>query len=827
MSFNDLLIILNKELNSTLGNQISKDIRNLFPVILVDEFQDTDQQQYNIFKKIYMNQPKNIILLIGDPKQAIYSFRGANIFTYLKALSEIKKCYTLKNNWRSSSTMVKGVNKLFSNRSYPFLFKNIIFHPISYTIQKLNYHFIINNKIKSGITFWYLNKEISVNLYKEKMSYQCAYKIYKLIILGQKNKAFLNKNGKNKNINISDITVLVRNRYEYNILKKEFIKFNLPYIYLSKFDNIFKKQEAKELLILLTSILEPNKKKNIRNFLARKLFNINLCYFDDNKKKSFIEKIIYKFHKYKFIWEKKGILNMLETIFIKDSFFKKNILNSIQKKKIANILYLGELIQISCFNKKNNKAIIKWLLQQITYPNKILLNKQNKLYDNINKIKIMTIHQSKGLQFPIVWLPFIASNTLDLINDNGIIFYDEKNFKITIDFQKHHKSIKSFLKESLSENLRLLYVALTRSIFHCSIGIANIKFNNLKQQNLYSLYTTSLNFLIKKKNNISNIDFKKILYSLKNKNICIKNIQQKKILKLKNIYKTNIKKESLFKFKNENYNYINKILLSYSKIKKQQSYNFNYFNNSYKYKFLNFNQTNIKKTQYTFPIGKNIGIMIHNIFEKLDFTKSITRNFIKKELIKKNINISWNIILTNWLNNILRTSLGQNKIILNKINNENKITEFEFLLSIKNFLFFEEFNNIINKYDSISNKLPKLNFQKIKGFLTGIIDLILLWDTKYYIIDYKTNWLGYNSKYYQKKYLEKDICLNRYDIQYHIYTLALHKYLNYRINNYNYEKNFGGIIFLYIRGIHKKKKNGIWEIKPSYKIISKLDKLFC
>ncbi|WP_168919823.1 exodeoxyribonuclease V subunit beta [Enterobacteriaceae endosymbiont of Donacia clavipes] len=826
ISFNDLLNILNKELNGISGDQISKDIRNLFPVVLVDEFQDTDQQQYNILKKIYLNQSKHIIFLIGDPKQAIYSFRGANIFTYLQASSEIKKCYTLKNNWRSSSTMVNSVNKLFSNRSHPFLFKNIVFRPIFYTIKKLNYHLIINDKIKPGITFWYMNKKISINLYKKKIAYQCAYKICKLIILGQKNKAFLHKNGKNQKITISDITILVRNRYESDILQEEFIKFNLPSIYLSKFDNIFETQEAKELFLLLKSILEPNKKKRIINFLASKLFNIDLSYFDNDKKKYFIKKIIYKFTKYKYIWEKKGILNMLETIFLKDSFFlQKNNSNYI-KKKIVNILYLGELIQISCFNIKNNKIIIKWLLQQITYPNKTLLNKQNELHNDINKIKIMTIHKAKGLQFPIVWLPFISSNTLDSINNNGIIFHNRKNFEINIDFKKNNESIKLFLEESLSENLRLLYVALTRSIFHCSIGISNIKFNNSKQQNLYLSYNTSLNFLIKNKNNNSNINLKKKLNNLKNKDIWIQNIEKKKIIKLNIIYKKEIKDKYLLKFKNKNFNYKNKILLSYSQIKKEQDNYLNNSNNNYKHKFLNFNKKNIKKTQYTFPIGKNVGIIIHNILEKLNFTKPIINNFIKKELIKKNIDSSWSIILTKWLNNILLTPLGNNKIILSKINNANKKTEFEFFLSIKDFFSSEKFNNIINKYDFISNKLTKLNFQKIKGFLTGVIDLIFLWNQKYYIIDYKTNWLGYNHKYYQKKYLKKDICLNRYDIQYQIYTLALHKYLNYRIINYNYENNFGGVIFLYIRGIHKKKKSGILEIRPSYKLINELSELF-
>ncbi|QJC37499.1 exodeoxyribonuclease V subunit beta [Enterobacteriaceae endosymbiont of Donacia thalassina] len=829
MSFNDLLVILNKGLNSKFGIKIAQDIRKLFPVILVDEFQDTDIQQYNILKKIYFNKLNNIMILIGDPKQAIYSFREADIFTYLKASFEIKNCYTLKNNWRSSSTMVNSINKLFSNRSYPFLFKNIVFHPINYTIKKLNYNFIVNNKIKPGITFWFINKILDINLYKQKMAYTCAYKICKLIILGEKNKAFLQKNFKNKKINISDITILVRNRFEASILQKEFIKFNLPSVYLSNSDNIFEKQEAKELVLLLKTILNPYKRQKIINFLSSTLFNINWFFLQDDKKDFYIEKIINKFINYKLIWEKQGILNMLEKIFIKDTFFYKiNIINNFTEKKIKNILYLGELIQKSCINIINCNQVVEWLLQQIIYTDKNILNQQIKsnFYNN-KKIKIMTIHKSKGLQFPIIWLPFISSNIIEFINKDAIFYHDRKNFKLILDFKKDKESKKFFLEESLAENLRLLYVSLTRSIFHCSIGISNLKIFNLKKLNLYIKYFNALDFLLKKKNDISNIEFKKILDNLKNKDIFIKIIKKNDLLKINNKSLKKKKNKLLFTSQINNFFYKNKVIFSFSKIKNQQTNNISYLTNNLKYKFLNTNEKKIKKTQYNFPCGKQIGITLHSILEKIDFTKKISRKFIKQELIKKNINSIWHIMITNWFNNIIKTPIGNKKIILNKINNKNKKTEFKFYLSIKNLFSSIKYNYIINKYDLNSFKLPTLKFEMIEGFLSGIIDLIFLWEKKYYILDYKSNWLGNSYIDYRKKYIENDICLNRYDIQYQIYSLALHKYLKYRISNYSYDKYFGGVIYLYIRGINNKEnKNGIWETKPSFQLINELNKLF-
>ncbi|WP_169785694.1 exodeoxyribonuclease V subunit beta [Enterobacteriaceae endosymbiont of Plateumaris consimilis] len=823
ISFNDLLLILNKSLNKFDGNKnLAKDIRKLYPVALIDEFQDTDIQQYNIFKKIYINKSNCTLILIGDPKQAIYSFRGADVFTYIKASLEIKNRYTLKNNWRSSKTMINGVNKIFSNCKYPFFFKNIIFYPTSYVKQKLNYNFIVNDIIQPGITIWFLPKETNLNSYRQIISYKCAYEICKWLILGQEQKIFLQKNKNSSNIiTISDITVLVRNKYEANIIQKEFIKFNIPSIYLSNTNSVFETIEAKELVLLLKSILEPHKIKQLKNILASNLFNIDLSNLDYKKEQYFLEKSINQFIKYRNLWNKNGILLMLENIFLKKNFlFKKNIINNFHKKKIQNILHIAELIEIEFLKIKNKKQIILWLIKQISFPNNRSFEQQIRIQNDSNQIKIITIHKAKGLQFPLVWIPFISSNFLDLINNEGIIYHDRKTLKTIIDFNKNNDSIKYALEELLSENLRLLYVSLTRSIFHCSIGIGNIKNTKIKYQK-YFPHRNAVEFLINNKGYIDHKNFQNLLFNLQNKDIEIKIITKKKQIQYNPIYLIEKKNNYHCNKKLKIFKYQTILITSYSIIKNDLNLN----NNIYKYKLFN-SKKKIKKTSHTFPTGKKIGIILHEIFEKLDFTKKILYSFIKKKLFNKEIDCSWYTILIKWLTNILHHPLGIDKIILNKIQNKNKITELEFYLHINNKLCIMKLYNIICKYDKISRKLPKLN-NDFQGILKGFIDLVFLWNKKYYLIDYKSNWLGKNYNKYTKKYMEKNICLNRYDLQYQIYTLALHKYLCSRIKNYNYEKHFGSVIYLYIRGINniENNSNGIWEVRPSYELIKKLDQL--
>ena len=104
-------------------------LRRQYVAALIDEFQDTDPLQYEIFRRVFTGSG-NHLFLIGDPKQAIYGFRGADVFTYMKASQIADQTYTLKENWRSDSALVRSVNTVFSTSSLPFVFKGIRFHPV-------------------------------------------------------------------------------------------------------------------------------------------------------------------------------------------------------------------------------------------------------------------------------------------------------------------------------------------------------------------------------------------------------------------------------------------------------------------------------------------------------------------------------------------------------------------------------------------------------------------------------------------------------------------------------------------------------------------------
>ena len=175
LGFDDMLSRLDAALRSESGDALATAIRTRFPVAMIDEFQDTDPQQYRIFRRIWQHQPDTALLLIGDPKQAIYAFRGADIFTYMKARSEVSAHYTLDTNWRSAPGMVNSVNTLFSQMDDAFMFREIPFSPVKSAEKNQGLRFVLRGETQPAMSMWLMEGEsCGVGDYQSYMAQVCA-----------------------------------------------------------------------------------------------------------------------------------------------------------------------------------------------------------------------------------------------------------------------------------------------------------------------------------------------------------------------------------------------------------------------------------------------------------------------------------------------------------------------------------------------------------------------------------------------------------------------------------------------------------------------------
>ncbi|VFP85043.1 RecBCD enzyme subunit RecB [Buchnera aphidicola (Cinara splendens)] len=811
LEFDDLNKIMLKQIKLK-SSIIKKNIIKKNTITIIDECQDIDNIQFNIFYELYNNMNNKSLILFGDPKQSIYSFRGANIFLYLKIKKKINKCFFLKKNFRSSKNMVTGINSLFSRVKAPFIWKNINFNKSSSYSKNKKIYFSINKIKQSAFNLIVKHdNEMNTNEYYSWISKECAHSIYSWLSDKLNKKSILKlRNQKKRCIQPKDIAVLVKNKYEANLIKQELHKKKINSIYTSRKKNIFHTTEARELMLIIDSIIDLSSTLKFKKLLMTKIFNISIHDIQlINTQKHIYFYLLKKLKKYYIIWNTVNISQMIAKIIVDFNLLERNTLIQKNNINIQNITTICKILE------KKNQSITNKFLLIIWFKKKILqtdIDSNNIIYtETVNdteytkSIKIITIHKSKGLEYPVIWIPFFSK------------------FQI-----KKSNSMSS--KHVLSEDLRLLYVAITRSIVHCNIGLAVISKRKEKKtsyKNYTNFHNSSLGFLIQKGKKSSLIKLKKELQK----------IQDPKIFQIKYTCKI---KETIYKKKNIQKNdliYLNVLKniinpwnkISFSKIVKKNLF----YKKKYILSIFQKKPSTLKKNQYLFckknihkfPKGKEYGAYLHKIFRQINFKE---KKKIKKTLTQLNclsLSETWINKLYTWICIFISKPLYKNCLILNQLKKTEYQKEVKFTMPIEKSIDIKKLNSIINNFDPLSKKCTNINFENVSGVLTGVIDLIFLWKNKYYIIDYKSNWLGPNYTYYTHKNFQNEIIKYRYDIQYQLYSLAMHRYLKLKIKDYDYKIHFGGIFYLFLRAFDEKNDSKVYFVKPNYLLIHNLDNL--
>ena len=822
LNFEDLIIQLHNAVKNS--SDLVKILQEQYPVALIDEFQDTDLLQYEILNAIYPKEKQNLLLLmIGDPKQAIYGFRGGDIFTYLKAKNSCnyENIWGMETNWRSTKEMIKAYNRLFYtedfNNNSENIKKDIFSEGINYNLvnfpkESNDKQLIINDNLKA-INYFYSDEDIDKFKGDKKLSEWVANEIVRLLNL--------------EKVKQSDIAILVSNKNQADIIKKKLSDKNLNSVYLSERQNVYDSLEAKEILAVMEAVNNPSNQTLIKKALSTSLFGSTATDFikyldgnnnDYNKKISRIKNLQER-------WVKSGFMNMIINIIHQDYQQRTNS----KERNITNILHLAELIKIAENKYKNPKQLIKWYREQIN--NKNSTEAELRLESDDNLIKIITIHGSKGLEYPIVFIPFASYVNTKNLNEKFINKYHDKQKVKTIYSIGKDKQIKEIVnRETIEELKRLFYVAVTRAEQRCYIGA--VKYSKCEESPLAQF----LQFV--KGDNWSE-KIEQITNNFENQSsiINIDDYQNNQKLKINNIQKNteNLKAKEII-LKNDNWQ-----MLSYSKISQGKQINFDLekdLNDDIKEENITNNIDSNLPLRFRATKGADIGNLLHNVFEETDFSSINNINDIDDELIFKQMN-KYNIVekkdtenLKKWILECFNADIpsidsnDKSTFSLNDINNLKTIKETNFYLPIKNNeLYKTEIFKILAKYRNCNlEDINNTNNFKVFGMLHGFIDLIFEYEGKYYVADYKSNHLGNKIENYTQEAMKNKNEKSLYDLQYLIYSVALVRFLKENIKNFDFNKHFGGVYYLYLRGM--KNGYGVYKTKPSEEIINSFNKLF-
>ncbi|HHF0465398.1 TPA: exodeoxyribonuclease V subunit beta [Haemophilus influenzae] len=829
-SFDDLLRLFCEALQGAQGDELAEMIRFQYPFAMIDEFQDTDSQQYAIFSKIYRDNPeKNTgFIMIGDPKQAIYRFRGADIFTYLKASDEAQSRFELTKNYRSEKHLVDGVNALFDFPQSPFIYQNINFTAVDSRDDHLRFY--LNGKAEPAYRF-YLTESDKVN--KTEMAKICAISIQYWLKSAVENQAVFQNEDTCKTLQAANIAVLVRDKNEAALVKNELQKLGIASVYLSDQNSVFDSNVAKELAWVLKACLNVAERP-ILNAIATALFGLNAADIHQiQQNEADWQRWADSFAQYQQTWQRQGILAMLHQILLEQGISERLLSQATGERDLTDFLHLAEILQQAATLHESEAALLSWFEKQIQGEGR--QEAQIRLESERQLVKIVTIHKSKGLEYDLVWLPFLAAPSKDPSKKDINIYYSKERDETLWDIE--NRNLNALCEETFAEELRLLYVALTRAKYQMAFALPaqfDKKWNALH-------YVLSQGEIGKEIALSAPKDTETLLQTFKEKmrdnvKICTKpNLEALPTLSI-NTKNDDFKAAEFTGNIEQDWR-----ITSFTSIE-QAHRRQNYFAESAEKKHAVFDDAKDYDSKnpieistalldenessiLDLPRGKQVGTALHRHFENCYF--SDLANIEEMDKLRQSLQLdeTFTESLQNWLQQISHTPLSNEiGIALADLANKDCIKEMPFYLAIREHFDVEAFNHTLKAHHHLPSE--SLQFEQIQGMVRGSIDLVFRHNGKYYLVDYKSNFLGSTLADYNQEALKKEMLHSHYDWQYLIYTLALHRYLQSVVPHYDYARDFGGVFYLFLRGMNGEPQSGVFYDRPSVELITELDGVF-
>ncbi|MCB1616401.1 MAG: exodeoxyribonuclease V subunit beta [Pseudomonadales bacterium] len=894
--------------------RLKKAVTVEYPVCMVDEFQDTDPAQFTLFNQLYEGNDAAAFFMIGDPKQSIYQFRGADIFAYLQVRKKVElleksrkeaSIFSLHTNFRSKAKLVQAVNSLFSetkkvkeNVAFPkntFLFPGIDYVEVA-SCEEMNPPILkpeyqVNHPMLTNSPLVFVGDQVepdsdlsfSKNAVLARFAKDAAQRISVLLSGCASLKSSDNSVSSLKG---GDIAVLVRTGVEAAFMREALLSLETPLqsVYQSQRDSVFNSSViAEDLYHIICAMNEPREKRLIKKALATLLFRGFSTNFteleqldDDEKGDALLERLIIEFSEYQLSWHRYGILSAINHFIL-----NRNIMTEMAKlpdcdRLVTDIRHIGELLQNRDAETGSHEQLILWLQRQLKDDSDLDEDvKRIRLESDEDLVKIVTIHVSKGLEYPVVFLPFFFLPRKADTSDSLPSIHPAPDYKQVIDYVSLPADVvKQMQHEMLAEDMRLLYVALTRAINQCYVGIASALYGASKTQ----LFPMSVwaHLLEMDENHpgaeqirgalVRKFSGRQDLFAFQPLFDCQPEtpLPARKAAQLTELMDEIIIPEP----KRSNW-----VITSYTALAHSiQGPGLQYggfdevtvnplpvdsfmpsstdedYANDIRYRLMGSNRT---------------GNFFHSVFESLalspdrylsgsesapDFKCLLQQQLringidipeidappffdeVKMQRLKDNRLLQ----ISDWI----QATLGQPLFENDESSTLRKLFDSGACLPEMNFDFAIGNNGREAHVESgINRALASMTIngvfvpahQSLTGFITGSMDLLFIHNKKVYVLDYKSNTLGKSPRFYDEAAMRLAMREHRYDLQAAIYSVAAHRYMKHRLQQRyhfdNGEFSFGGVLYLFLRGMGLSAfpRNGIYFSRPQEMQVVQLD----
>uniref|UniRef100_UPI003C6FF97D 3'-5' exonuclease n=1 Tax=Kingella oralis TaxID=505 RepID=UPI003C6FF97D len=763
--------------------------------------------------------PKTAFYMVGDPKQAIYSFRGADIYAYLAAADTIPPAnrHTLTQNHRSHAALIHAINALFS-RPNPFALPQIPYTPARAARSQ--------SSLPSGtapLRLTWLNQDPTADdsdTLTQRAAQWCAQEIA----------ATLTAHAQGKTpVSAGQIAILVRTRKEGSLMQRQLKKHNIQSVLLSR-DSIYAEEETQAIYALISFILNPQRTQHLIYLLSGCLYNHTAAQIQQlNQNEAQLTQWTDAAHQAAQTWQQHGIYPALQQ-FLHQSHAETTLLAQRNDRTLTNLHQILEILATQDEKGQPPSALQQWLGAQIQ-ASQHNANPQDhallRLESDENLVKIVTMHAAKGLQYPIVYCPFVwkASNQQ---TPEWQIIHQNHQAQLIHKTQLTDSDQQQAQTEQRSEDLRLLYVALTRAEEQLNIYIASYP----KTEH------SPLAYLIQhqqpEKGKAGKDEYAHIqaqAYRQSWQNFIAQHpehIQWHDTLALPQ-YTGSLKPNQAPT--DEPQPAYQATAIPPRSYRSPQHTSFTAL--SRHSTALPSEQTPLDPGEQTaqaqnsqdslkpdapptiaqFPQGTAAGICLHSLLERYPHAQPSQQNLplIQTTLDQHNINSQqWQDTIAQLIDHTRHTPLLPHTS-LSTLPPQNILTEFGFLLHTQNFTL-----GSLKTWFAQHSKLPpeiiaaaqNLSFRDVQGYINGYIDLLAQTETgDTLILDYKSNWLGNSPSDYTQAALNQAIAQHHYALQALLYAIATARYLTSR----NAQPQTIHIRYLFLRGLDGITSNGVWQ----------------
>lgn len=871
MGFQDLLTQLDAALHGPRGEQLAGVIRQQFPVALLDEFQDTDPVQYRILDRIYgiaSNAQATTVVLIGDPKQAIYGFRGADIFAYLAARDATAgRHYSLPRNFRSTGPMVAAVNQLFTradqhprgafvlgryhDRALPYM-------PVAAHGRKATW--TVAGATPPPLQFWHQtpadeHKALTKEDYRSAQASACADEIARLLNLGQNAQAGFHDGDSLTPVQARDMAVLVNGKTDAAHIQQALNERGVRSVYLSHQSSVLTSHQARDMLHWLRACAEPEQLSALRTALATPTLGLSHERLEQLQlNEAMLEETIEQFRQLRRLWQRQGVLPMLRQLM--DHFQVPARLLALPggERALTDVLHLAEILQQESQQLDGEQALIRHFGQLQASNASDGDAMQVRLESEASLVQVVTVHKSKGLEYPLVFLPFATDARVSTAKNTFPAQWHDPQGALQLSLTPDKEQLALADEERLGEDVRKLYVALTRAQYATYVGAGALS----------DWVRSGLGYLLTGADSDAASDLQARLEALTTEagsgtgcepvpEPAGQHYQGEPPLALgEPLSPTRPCGENWWI---GSYSALATTLAAVGDGPEQAGSPDQHLNgqplSGPDTQAPDSNQESVAQEEssspapapapgslgagpHGFPRGPEPGTFLHGLLEwaaQQGFAAVMADPTGLQEQIQRRCQVrgwqAWAEPLSRWMQQLLSQpmALPGSPTPCSLQSLQVYRPELEFWLESTQ-VNTRPLDRLVQQVTMDQRPRPALTPNVLNGMLKGFVDLVFEHDGRYYVLDYKSNALGADDSAYSRDAMEAVILEKRYDLQYMLYLLALHRLLKTRLADYDYDRDLGGAVYLFLRGINAPGA-GVYGEKPPKTAIEALDALFC